>query len=578
MKGEHHYWSKAFVTTLREEPSDAELPSHRLMLRAGLMRQVARGIFDYLPLGVRVIHKVERIIREELNDAGCLEVLLPVLSPAELWQESGRWTVYGKEMMRLVDRHDRQYALGPTHEEVITALVRGEVKSYRQCPVTLYQIQTKFRDEVRPRFGVMRGREFLMKDAYSFHTSQESLEETYAILHRAYTRIFQRCGIECVPVEAAGGAIGGSVTHEFTALAENGESEILSCACGYAANTERAEMAASPAPAVEEPAAIVKVHTPNAAKVEDVAAFLGVDTSRLVKTLLFEAEGEVVAVLVPGDRDVNEEKVKSAAGRADFDLASAATVERVTGAPVGFAGPVGLKGARIIADGRLQGRVNVIVGANEADHHLTGVSLARDVQVDEFADLIAVRAGDPCPKCGAGLTLTRGIEVGQIFQLGTKYSVAMSATYLDAEGAQKPFIMGCYGIGVTRTVAAAIEQHHDVHGIRWPADLAPYDVHLLPVNVADEAVRALTAQYRDALRDAGFSVLEDDRDERAGVKFKDADLLGLPVRVTIGDRAVKNGAAEVRDRRTGEVANVPVDGIVAAVRAALDATRLSLMP
>lgn len=574
MKGEHHLWSRAFVTTLREEPAEAELPSHRLMLRAGLIRQVARGIFDYLPMGVRVIQKVERIVREELNAVGCLEVLLPVLSPAELWQESGRWTVYGKEMMRLTDRHDRQYALGPTHEEVITALVRGEVKSYRQLPVTLYQIQTKFRDEVRPRFGVMRGREFLMKDGYSFHASQESLDSTYANMHHAYTRIFRRCGIDTVPVEAAGGAIGGSVTHEFTALADNGESEILSCACGYAANTERAEMASAPAGRAETPAALETVHTPHVTKVEDVARFLGVDTARLIKTLLFEAEGDVVAVLVPGDRDVNEEKVKSAAGRADYDLATAATVERMTHAPVGFAGPVGLSGVRIIADERLRGGVNLIAGANQADHHLRNVSLERDTTITAYADLIAVRAGDACPRCGEPLVLTRGIEVGQIFQLGTKYSDSMNATYLDVDGVRKPFIMGCYGIGVTRTVAAAIEQHHDIHGIRWPAGIAPYDVHLLPVNVADEAIKALTAEYRDALLAAGHSILEDDRDERAGVKFKDADLLGFPVRITIGDRAVKNGAAEVRDRRTGVVTNVSVADIRAAVQAMLDAASL----
>jgi prolyl-tRNA synthetase len=566
MIGEHHLWSRYFVPTLREEPSDAELASHRLMLRAGLMRRIAHGIFDYLPLGVRVIHKVERIIREELNAIGAQEVLLPVLSPAELWKESGRWTVYGKEMMRLVDRHEREYALGPTHEEVITALVRGEVRSYRQLPLTLYQIQTKFRDEVRPRFGVMRGREFLMKDAYSFHDSQESLDETYRAMHDAYARIFRRCGLETVAVEAAGGAIGGSVTHEFTVLAESGESEILSSPCGYAANTERAEMAQENGRTAEAELPISRVHTPDVMRVEDVSTFLGVPASRLVKTLLFEAGGEIVAVLVSGDREVNEEKVKAAVGRADVELASAETIERVTGAPVGFSGPVGLRNVHIVADRTLREARNVVVGANAADHHLMNANPGRDFRIDSYADLVSVRAGDPCPRCGEPLTASRGIEVGQIFQLGTKYSVSMNATFQDASGHERPYIMGCYGIGVTRTIAAAIEQNHDVHGVRWPAPLAPFDVHLLPVNVSDARVQELSDAAREALRGAGFSILEDDRNERAGVKFKDADLIGLPVRATIGERAVKSGAIEARSRRTGETRSVPAGALPQAVR------------
>ncbi len=564
MSGEHHLWSRYFLPTLREEPNDAELASHRLMLRAGLIRRVSHGIFDYLPLAVRVMHKVESIIREELNAIGCLEVLLPVLSPAELWQESERWTVYGKEMMRLTDRHNRAYALGPTHEEVITSLVRGEVRSYRELPLTLYQIQTKFRDEVRPRFGVMRGREFLMKDAYSFHETQASLEEAYAAMHGAYTRIFARCGLEALPVEAAGGAIGGNVTHEFTVLAESGESEILSCTCGYAANRERAEMSA-PSVVYNGDTVLAKVHTPGTTSVEDVARLLHVDPSQLIKTILFDDGDAVYAVLVPGDRDVNEAKVQAVVGRADVEMAGPDAIQRATGGPVGFSGPVGLQNVRIIADERVRDATGVVVGANEADHHYTGAREGRDYRVDLFADVLDVRPGDPCPRCGAPLTLSRGIEVGQIFQLGTKYSVKMDATFLDAGGQERPFIMGCYGIGVTRTIAAAIEQHHDIHGIRWPAPIAPFDVHLLPVNVKDAAVQAMTAEVRAALLAGGKSVLEDDRDERAGVKFKDADLVGLPVRITIGDRAVKSGQVELRDRASGETWTAAPGDIVAAL-------------
>jgi prolyl-tRNA synthetase len=564
-------WSKAFIPTLKEVPSDAEIPSHQLMMRAGLMRKVAAGVFDYLPLGTRSIARLARIVREEMDRAGAQEIVMPVLQPAELWEESGRWGAFGKELMRLRDRHERDFALGPTHEEIVTALVRHVLRSYRQLPQTLYQIQVKFRDEIRPRFGVMRAREFLMKDAYSFHEDESSLDETYRAMHGAYSRILERCGLEFRVVEADTGLIGGSESHEFMVLAGSGESEILSCdRCGYAANAERAEIAAAEVETAPAPSAPEEVATPGKRTIEEVSGFLRVPPAVLVKTLLFKVDDRDVAVLVPGDRDLNEAKLARLAGSALFRPMVDDEVRRATGADVGFAGPVKLGGSvRILADRTLQSYGSLIVGANRTDHHLRGVVPGRDFPVDAWGDLLQGREGDGCPRCPGKLGSSRGIEVGHIFKLGRKYSEAMSGTFLDEAGAEKPYVMGCYGFGVTRTVAAAIEQNHDADGIRWPRPLAPFDVVVLPVTLANPECMAIATELYDELRRRGVDVLLDDRDLRPGGKFKDADLVGIPTRVTIGERGLAEDKLEIRDRRTGEVTTAPRSGLLEAVLGAV---------
>ncbi|MDP6529979.1 MAG: proline--tRNA ligase [Gemmatimonadota bacterium] len=550
-------WSRALIPTMKEVPSDAEIPSHRLLLRAGMMRRVGSGLYTMLPLGWRSVLKVEAIVREEMNRAGAQEVRMPVLSPEDLWKETGRWDVYGKEMMRMEDRHGRFFALGPTHEEVITDLIRTEVSSYRQLPVNLYQIQTKFRDEIRPRFGLMRAREFGMKDAYSFHETEDCLAETYRKMHEAYTRIFTRCGLEFRVVEADSGAIGGEVCHEFMVLAESGEATILfSEESGYCASDERADRLDPGGESPEGSADLAEVDTPGLKSVDEVAAFLGVEPGRLVKTLVYETEDGPVVALVSGDRDVNEGKLARFLGKR-VELASPEVITRVTKAPVGFAGPVGLSGVRVIADYSVRGIADGVTGANREDAHFTGVNPGRDFDPDDWCDIATARAGDLCPRGGGPMQAIRGIEVGHIFKLGTKYSGAMGAQFLDKDGKNRTSVMGCYGIGTTRTVAAAVEQNHDENGIIWPVALAPYEVTVTPVKAAHEESMIAARTIADAL--PADETLLDDRSGRPGAKFKDADLVGSPVRVTIGERNLAEGLVEVRRRRDGQVEKVSVE-------------------
>ena len=555
--------SQVFIPTLRQTPGEAEVVSHRLMLRAGMIRKVAAGIYTYLPLGLRVLKKIECIIRQEMNRAGAQELLMPILSPAELWRETGRWDFYGKELLRCQDRHERDFCFGPTHEEVITDLFRREVRSYRQLPMNCYQIQTKFRDEIRPRFGLMRGREFVMKDAYSFDADEESARLSYQKMYDAYERIFTRCGLKFRAVEADTGLIGGSMSHEFMVLAETGEETIVYDEHGsYAANVELAEV---PPPTENDEAAplpLESVHTPGTKTVQEVCAFLKVAPDRLVKTLLYQTPAdEIVAVLVRGDHEANEIKINRFLGTTEITMANAETVSRVSSAPVGFAGPVGLTGVRIIADHAVKALRNFIVGGNKDDTHLINVNRNRDFTVEAFHDLRQARAGDRSPRSDDRLQEAKGIEVGHVFLLGTKYSQAMNATFLDADGRETLAIMGCYGIGVSRTAAAAIEQNHDDKGMVWPVPIAPFHVHLLPVTASEQVVNTAGMLYNSCL-EAGVEVLWDDRDERAGVKFNDADLIGAPFHLTIGDRGLAQGVVELKRRDTGEVVQLrPADVI-----------------
>jgi len=564
--------SRLLVPTLREDPADAEVASHRLMIRAGMIRQVARGIYDLLPLGLRAVRRVETIVREEMDRAGAQEILMPAVIPGELWRESGRWERYGPELLRMRDRYDREFCFGPTHEEVVTDLVRREIRSYRELPKNLYQIQVKFRDEIRPRFGLMRGREFIMKDAYSFHVDADDARREYRVMFDTYTRIFERCGLTFRAVEAGTGAIGGSLSHEFQVLAASGEDAIVSCErCGYAANVEKAEVRAAPA-AGAGGGGLERVATPGKRSVEEVSTFLGLPRERFIKTLLYAtAGGEAVAILVRGDHEASATKVQAALGGEPVALADEQAVERATGAPVGFAGPVGLK-IRMLADAALRGVRGAVAGANRADEHVVNVDQARDLPELVFGDLRQARSGDGCPRCdGGAFAEHRGIEVGQVFYLGTKYSEAMGATFLGADGRERPIEMGCYGIGITRTVAAAIEQHHDDAGIVWPAPLAPYGVHVVPVSVEDARLRETAEQLAASLDAAGVDALLDDRDERPGVKFKDADLIGLPVRVTVGPRALARGCVELKTRTAREATEVPVGDAAARAAALLGA-------
>ena len=564
-------YRQTFIPTLREDPAEAEVISHKLLLRAGMMRQVARGIYDFLPLGLRVVRKVENIVREEMNRAGAQEILMPAVCPAELWQESGRWDVYGRELLRIKDRHKRDFCFGPTHEEVVTDIVRGEIRSYRDLPLNLYQIQTKFRDEVRPRFGLMRGREFIMKDAYSFHTDLEDCQREYQNMYDAYGRIFDRCGLTYRPVEADTGAIGGSMSHEFQVLADSGEDAIVSCdSCDYAANVEKAELAPPSGPLSTRSASLTQVDTPDQRTIEEVSSFLGEPPERFVKTLLYVTDTDtVVAALIRGDHELSEAKLKNVLGCQWVALADEGTVQQATGAPTGFAGPINIK-ATLISDLALRGEKGLVCGANERDAHLTGLDIERDLPALQFADLHRATAGDPCPRCQKGtFTAHRGIEVGQTFYLGTKYSQAMNATYLDANGEQRPMEMGCYGIGITRTVAAAIEQNHDDAGIIWPKPLAPADVHIVPLNWNDETTRNTAEDVYAKLQRAGADVLFDDREERPGVKFKDADLLGMPLRVTIGGKSLARGVVELKQRADGTMREVPVEQAVEAIQNAV---------
>jgi prolyl-tRNA synthetase len=558
--------SQLLIPTLREDPGEAETVSHRLMLRAGLIRKTAAGIYTYLPLGLRVIRKIEQIIREEMNRAGAQELLMPIASPAELWKETGRWEYYGKELLRFKDRHERDFCLGPTHEEVITDLFRREVRSYRQLPLNFYQIQTKFRDEIRPRFGLMRGREFIMKDAYSFDADDAGAKISYQKMYDAYTRIFTRCGLTFRAVEADTGLIGGDVSHEFMVLAETGEATVVYSDQGsYAANLERAEVL-PPSELGDGPLRpLTPVTTPQCRTVEEVTAFLKVTSRQLVKTLLYKADKDPVAVLLRGDHDLNEVKLARLLRVTEVQLADPETVSRLTGAPVGFAGPIGLTGVRILADHAIRGMRNVVVGANRADTHYIDANWDRDFTVDQFADLRNAQAGDPSPRGPGFLTLAKGIEVGQVFLLGTKYSKSMNATILDDQGKERLAIMGCYGIGVGRTAAAAIEQNHDDKGIIWPLPIAPFHVHLLPVSQSVKTTDAATRLYGDLLAE-GFEVLWDDRDDRAGVKFNDADLVGAPFQIVIGDKGLADGIVEVKVRRNGVKSRVMPADVVAHLR------------
>lgn len=553
-------YSEIFLPTVREIPADAETASHQLMIRAGMIRKLTSGIYTYLPLGYRVVRKVEQIVREEMNRAGGQEVSMPVVLPAELWQESGRWEHYGKELLRFKDRHDRDYCLGPTHEEIITDLVRHDIKTYRQLPKNLYQIQTKFRDEIRPRFGVMRCREFVMKDAYSFDADEAGTDITYKKMYAAYQRIFQRCGLDFRAVEADSGNIGGSFSHEFMVIADSGEDGLVFCStCEYAANLEKAEAPPPASPIVDTNIFLPRseVYTPGLKTIAEVAGFLQLPPEKLVKTLIFNADGTPVVVLIRGDEEINEIKVKNLLGCVSLELADDAMITRATGAPRGFAGAVGIKDA-IIADYSVMGMTNFATGANREDYHLINVNINRDFTVRTFADLKLVQEGDPCPRCRQELRLARGIEVGHVFKLGVKYSRAMKAVYLDKEGREQHMIMGCYGIGIGRTVAASIEQNHDDQGIIWPMPIAPYQVVITPVNVKDESlVAAAEGLYRE-LTDLGVEALLDDRDERAGVKFMDADLIGLPLRVTIGPKRLAEGQVEIKVRKSGEILTVPL--------------------
>jgi prolyl-tRNA synthetase len=555
----------AFIPTLRTV-AEAEMISHQLLLRAGYMRQLAAGVYNFLPLGQRVLQKVTEIVREEMNRIGAQELLLPALNPAELWQESGRFENYGPELVKLQDRHGRDFILGPTHEETITDLVRGEINTYKKLPLILYQIQTKFRDERRPRSGLLRGREFIMKDAYSFHADRESLDQTYEDCYEAYVRIFTRLGLNFRAVEADAGAIGGKGTHEFMVLADSGEDTIAICeACEYAANIEMAEVVAQTTEKQEEVQDVPKlekVATPGQRTIQEVSNFLGLPEQQFIKNLLFEIDGEPVLVLVRGDHEVNEVKVKNLFEADRCELASEELVRQVSGAPTGFVGPVGLQQkVKIIADFAVQEMNDTVVGANEVDAHLLHVQPGRDFEVDQYADIRVIQEGDVCPRCGGVIRFERGIEVGHVFKLGTRYSKVMKAHFLDAQGKEQPFIMGCYGIGVSRLVAAIAEQHSDESGLIWPTQVAPFAVHLIAVNMKNKDQANVAEELYEKLSREGIEVLFDDRMERAGVKFKDADLIGVPVRIIVGAKA-KEGTVEIKLRRTGESSQISAEDVL----------------
>lgn len=556
-------WSQTFIPTMKENPADAEVPSHRLMLRAGMIRQLMAGAYTYLPLGWRALRKAEAIVREEMDKAGAAEVHMPALSPIELWERTGRVEAFGNVLIKFqIKRGDRKIdvALGPTHEEIVTDLVARHVSSYRQLPITLYQIQTKFRNEERPRFGILRTSEFLMKDAYSFGTSLEQLNAAYKAMYDAYCRIFTRCRLKYLAVEAESGPIGGDASHEFMAPAPNGEDRIVYCeSSGYAANLERAETGRKP-PKIETPQSageLKKVATPGATSIEQVSRLLKLSADRFIKTLIYQADGQPIAVLVRGDHEANEGKIRRAAGVKALELADEATIRAATAAPVGFAGPVGIK-CPIFADHDVPLIANAVTGANEADAHLTGVNIGRDWTVETTYDLRNAAEGDPDPRSGEPMKFVHGIEIGHVFKLGTKYTDALDATFLDEKGDRKPIIMGCYGIGVNRILAALAETSHDDKGLIWPAAVAPFEAVVVPLNVKDEAVRTASEKVYEELKAAGVDVLLDDRDERPGVKFADADLIGFPVRVVIGGKGLAEGIAELKRRTDDQPTKVPL--------------------
>ena len=553
--------SKLYAPTLREVPAEAEVVSHQLMLRAGFMRKAAGGIYTYLPLAWRVLKKIERIVREEMDAKGSQELLMPIVQPAEIWQESGRWDVYGAEMFRLQDRHNRCFCLGPTHEEMVTTLIRGDVRSYRQLPLSVYQIQNKYRDERRPRFGLMRGREFIMKDAYSFDRDEAGLDRSYQDMYDAYTNIFTRCGLNFRPVEADSGAIGGSGSHEFMVIADSGEAEIVFCtSCDYAANVEKAELFPLEA---EEEAMLTKeeVVTPDCKTIADVCAYLKLPVDHSVKAVAYNSEKGLILCFVRGDHEVNEIKVINTCGVIDLEMA---TEEQLAAAGTvgGYMGPVGIENKKVIVvvDATVMKMHNVCCGANKEGFHFINVNPGRDFTPTYVADIRLIQEGDPCPHCGGEVSKARGIEVGQVFKLFTKYSSALKATYLDENGKEQPMVMGCYGVGVSRTMAAAIEQNYDDNGIIWPIEIAPYHVLVVPVNTKDEASAAKAEEIYMQLKKVGLETVIDDRNERPGVKFKDADLIGYPLRVVVGPKTLTEGKLEVKIRKTGEIRYLPLDG------------------
>lgn len=570
--------SKLFVQTLREYPSDAEVISHKLLVRAGYIRKLAQGVYNYLPLMWRVLKKVENIVREEMDAAGAQEMLMPFVQPEELWQESGRWEVYGKELMRLKDRHNRGMCLGPTHEEVITAVAREGIKSYKQLPVNLYQIQSKFRDEVRPRYGLLRGREFIMKDAYSFDSSQEGLEKSYADMAQAYYKVFERCGLETKAVQSDSGAIGGAVSHEYMVLIDDtennaGENDVFFCknkSCGYAANANHAVsvLEVAEVDGTKYFSEFKKVDTPNTTTIEELAEFLKIPQTIILKSMIYVADNKIVMALIRADKTFEETKVMNAVGANEIRSAAPAELEAIFGASKGFVGPKDIEQVKIpedyegdkitvVADLTAKEMKNFVIGANETDKHFVGVNLS-DFAEPIFADIRLVEKGEKCPDCGEPLYVTKGIEVGNIFQLGTKYSKAMDAVYLDENGKTQPFIMGCYGIGISRTAAAAVERHHDEWGIKWPVAIAPYHVDIVPVNIQDEEQMKVANELYEKLLGAKVEAVLDDRDERAGVKFKDADLIGFPYRITVG-KTIKDGLVEFKVRETGESTTMTPD-------------------
>jgi prolyl-tRNA synthetase len=560
-------WSQALIPTLKETPADAVAPSHVLLTRAGMIRQLGAGAYTYLPLGLRVLRKASQIIREEMDRAGALELLMPALSPVELWQESGRYGHMGGILMELKLSGDRHYVLGPTHEEVVTDIARDLISSYKQMPITLYQIQTKFRDEPRPRFGILRTREFLMKDAYSFGTDLEQLNTAYDAMYEAYCRIFDRCGLPYVIVEAESGPIGGDSSHEFMVPCSIGEDSVIQCgACGYAANRERAEIGQRAVAAHSDPSAMAfqKVSTPNVRTIDELSAFLKVAPSATGKLLVYLADGKPVAVLIRGDHEANESKVRRAFGVSALEPADASAIQKATGAPMGFLGPVAIR-IPLAVDPAVAVMPVVVVGGNEVDVHFTGVVPGRDFSLDRVVDLRNAEARDPCPRCAGTLAVTQGIEIGHVFKLGTKYSEAMGANYLDAQGQAHPSIMGCYGIGVNRILAAAVETGHDSNGIIWPLTLAPYEILVVPLQVNNAMVMSEAALLEERLNAAGFDVLFDDRDLRPGVKFKDADLIGIPLRVVISERGLKDGTIEVKWRHEKDAKPAPAEGAAEAV-------------
>ena len=561
--------SRLLAPTLREDPTEAEIVSHKLMLRAGLIRKLTSGVYSFLPLGWRIIRKIEQIVREEMDRSGALEVKLPAILPSELWKETGRWDVYGKELFRIKDRHDREFCLGPTHEEIITDMVRNNVKSYRELPLNLYQIQTKYRDEIRPRFGVMRAREFIMKDAYSFDRDEAGLEKSYKIMYEAYNRIFDRCGLKYKVVHADPGPIGGGFSQEYMVISPTGEDEIMHCdKCDYAAAKEMAEvkLKSQGSKFKTESQKTEKIKTPNIRTIEELEAFLKAPKERMIKTLLYKAGDKVIAVLIRGDHELNESRLKKILGREDIELADAATVEKISGAPVGFAGPVGLKGVKIYADRSVTEIEDGITGANENNAHIIHVQYGRDYKADEIDNLRLAKEGDPCPECGGKLVITRGIEVGHIFKLGTKYSEKMKATFLDESGKEKPYIMGCYGIGVSRIAGAVIEQSHDEMGIIWPLSVAPYQVAIVPVNMKEKQQSDVANELYKTLTDAGIEAILDDRDASIGVKLKDIDLIGFPIKVIIGPKSLAEGKVEIKLRADGKITLESIDKAAESIK------------